>query len=447
MPSNNLLLTLFLLSQKARNANIEEMRYLIVNATRDAVPYTHGVLLESHNEVDPLKISAISEAQEVDPSNPYVVFLNNLYKYISNKKNSDTLFNTDHIDDQDLKNDCDKWLPKHILKINLLPPKQLKSNWRGVLIIANDKKFTKNNTEIMGQCSEIFAHSFGAFYTVSFWQDTIRKIKKSLRNYKRFYVAAALMLLFPLPSTVIAPAEVVADKPSLVRSSLDGIIQTVYVEPGEKVKKGQKLISYDTQSFKTKLSLARENERVAQTQLHQLMQEVLNNNNVRFQIAAAQGKLEEAKTNKQYVLSQMDRSTLYAREGGIVIFENAHDLLGRAVKIGEKIMLLAKPDQSALEVRLPVYQAISMPDDAKITFFTNISPHLPEKATLKYHSYRAHETPDGQMAYRIKGKWEGKTPDLRLGLKGNAKIYGYYYPIIWKILRQPIYHVRKWLGW
>jgi hypothetical protein len=384
----------------------------------------------------------------VDLSNPYVVTAQRLLNLACNK--DDDQIQNIHFskhDDKGLVREVLEWFPEEMVFIPLNPPKILNSQWSGILLIARNKGFNKKDVELLSQVSDIFSHAFGAFHTVSWFKDILLNIKYSLKSRWYWYVITTFIFLIPLPNTVMVPAEVVAKDPVLIRSSLDGVIENVYVEPGQSVKKGDELLAFDTESLRTKFLLAQEEVQVALNQLNQLQQEVLTNKAERFRLAAARGKLEEAKARKDYVESQLKRTIIYASQDGIVVYEKSHDLLGIPVSVGEKLMYMASPKSSELEIELPVYQAIQMPDNAKIRFFTNISPHLPEKATLKYHSYSAHETQTGQMSYRLKATWDNNATNLRIGLKGNAKIYGYSSPIIWKIMRQPLYHIRKWLGW
>lgn len=448
MASKNVLLTLFLLSQKARQANVDELRYLLANATRDMVSFSHAAIVETTNPDTPFFVSALSNASEVDQSSPYVDAVKRVYLAAKAKYGKTaSSFSLSDLFKKKESSELKEWLPEDLIYVPLSPPKVLNSQWQGELLLAREKAFSDSEKELLQTCAEIFAHAFGAFHTISWWRQTWSDVKRSVKARWKWYVSASLFLLIPLPNTVIAPAEVVAQKPSLVRSSLDGVIEIVHVEPGQLVKKDAPILTFDTKSLQTNLALSHEEERVASQQLRQLQQQVLMNNAERFKLANARGKLEEAKARKRYVQEQLSRSTIYAPQEGVVIFEKGHDLLGMPVSVGEKLMYLASPAASELEIQLPIYQAIAMPDDADIRFFTNINPHLPKDAQLKYHSYRAHESSNGEMAYRLKASWNEDVSDLRIGLKGNAKIYGYYSPIIWKLIRPPLYHMRKWLGW
>lgn len=357
------------------------------------------------------------------------------------------MLNINKITNQELQVQSQKWLPNSILKLTLLPTPNLKSKWGGVLLLARDKPFDQKEIKLLQKCLEIYSHAFGAFHTVSLWDHFKNQIKLSFKKHKKYYYTSLLLLFLPISSTTIAPAEVIPEKPTLVRAAIDGVINQVYVEPGQEVKIGDSLVGFDQEALNTELQFATEEEKVAFAHLRQLMQESMHNQDARLQLATAQGKLEETRAKKHYILSQLNRSVIKATQDGIVMFDGAHDLIGRSMRTGEKLMLLARPSESILEVQLPIHQAMDMPNKASITFFSNTKPHLPKNAKLQYHSYRAHETSEGQMSYYLKAKWQSKNPDFRLGIKGNAKIYGYSHPIIWKIIKKPIYFIRKSLGW
>jgi hypothetical protein len=111
-------------------------------------------------------------------------------------------------------------------------------------------------------------------------------------------------------------------------------------------------------------------------------------------------------------------------------------------------MLLAQDNDTQLEVRLPVNDAIVLSDDADISFFSNAYPDKPVEAKLSYYSYRATSSDLGEVSYKLKGAWqEGESLErTRLGLKGTAKLYGERKILILQVLRRPLIKVRQWMG-
>jgi hypothetical protein len=112
-------------------------------------------------------------------------------------------------------------------------------------------------------------------------------------------------------------------------------------------------------------------------------------------------------------------------------------------------MLLADPAHTRLEIRLPVQDAMALPEDARILFFSAAVPHRPFEARLAFSSYRASMDERSALSYRLEGVWK-EAADAenmpRLGSVGNAKIYGPWRPLIWQLLRRPLTAARGYIG-
>lgn len=64
MSQQNLLLSLILLSEKIRQSSPEELRYLIVNATRDIVKYSHAALFEYYSYNNNKSLTALGSVEK-----------------------------------------------------------------------------------------------------------------------------------------------------------------------------------------------------------------------------------------------------------------------------------------------------------------------------------------------------------------------------------------------
>ncbi len=135
-----------------------------------------------------------------------------------------------------------------------------------------------------------------------------------------------------------------------------------------------------------------------------------------------------------------------APRDGLAIFDAKSDWVGKPVSIGEKVMTLAQPSDVALEMHLPVKDAIELKPGDEVLLFLNFSPDRPVSAVLESQSYKASPSPEGTLAYRLKAQFAQFDPSLRIGLKGTAKIYGEKAPLAFHVLRRPIGVVRSWLG-
>jgi hypothetical protein len=157
--------------------------------------------------------------------------------------------------------------------------------------------------------------------------------------------------------------------------------------------------------------------------------------------------LEEKALELNYSKDLLDRVRVKAPRDGAAIFADVNDWQGKAVAVGERVLLLADPSKVELAVSLPVSEAIDLPSDAHITLYPNGDLLTSYEATLSSAAYRAEPTPGGLLAYRLKATFSGDGPRPRIGLMGTAKVRGGWVPFIYYALRRPLAAARQRLGW
>jgi hypothetical protein len=275
---------------------------------------------------------------------------------------------------------------------------------------------------------------------------------RSGRKIGRGVAAAGLLALvavagaLPVRQSTLASAEVISGHPALVRAPFDGVVDEVLVEPNQPVAAGQPLFALDETRLLNRLEVARKAREVAEAEYRQTAQQAVLDPRARAQLATLKGRLDEATADLAYIDSLFGRLHVTAPRAGLAIFDAKSDWIGKPVAIGEKVMTLAEPTDVALEMHLPVKDAIALKPGDEVLLFLNFSPDRPIPALLESQSYKASPSPEGTLAYRLKGQFERYDPSLRIGLKGTAKIYGERAPLAFHVLRRPIGVVRSWLG-
>ena len=83
---------------------------------------------------------------------------------------------------------------------------------------------------------------------------------------------------------------------------------------------------------------------------------------------------------------------------GIAVFDGPADWIGKPVTMGERIMLIASPTRTELEMQVPAQEAVTFEKGAEVVFFSNVAPDRPRRSTLDFASYSSAPTPDGIMA-------------------------------------------------
>ena len=115
--------------------------------------------------------------------------------------------------------------------------------------------------------------------------------------------------------------------------------------------------------------------------------------------------------------------------------------------MGERILVLADPNQVELEIHLPIADAINLRPGAEVRMFLNIHPGAPLAARIHYASYQAEVTTEGILAYRLKARFTNPAPLPRIGLRGTARIYHQRVRLFQLLARRPLAMARQWLGW
>lgn len=273
---------------------------------------------------------------------------------------------------------------------------------------------------------------------------------RSTRRAVRLAVAGLLLLacFIPINQTVLAPAEVISLDARVVAAPLDGVIKTIHVRPNQSVKAGDLLFSLDDTTLRSRYDVARESVAVADAELIAATQRVFQDAGGQGEIALLTGRAHERRAELEAVRAQLSRVQVVADENGVAVFSDPDDWLGRPVSTGERIMLLANPENPGMLIYLPVADAMSLEAGAKVKMFLTVKPLAPLSGSLTETSYQASLSPDGITSYRLRAEFDGADQsEARIGLRGTAKLYGERVTLIYYLLRRPVAALREWTGW
>lgn len=260
------------------------------------------------------------------------------------------------------------------------------------------------------------------------------------------FLLALVSLFFPVRQSVLAPAVVSAANPILVRSPLAGIIDRFHIIPNAVVNTDQLLFSLEDTQLRNQLETAQKEEEVAAAEFRQAVQKATRDPRRVAQSVVEQKRLEQKKADVDFLRDRLKLVDVRATRSGIAVFSDTNDWIGRPVKVGERILLLADPQQVELEIHLPVADAINLEVGAEVAMFLNIHPGAPLPAVLHYASYEAEVTAEGILAYRVKAHFVDLKNIPRIGLAGFARIYHHRITLFELISRRPLAAVRRWLS-
>lgn len=433
------LLALLQLERRAREAqSVEALGFVMANETLSLVPYRQAaVWLESGLG----QVSAVSGLPQVDPNAPYLQWLTQLCRGLAHA-HADTTSVDAGAAPAKASADWADWLPAHAL---WLPLKDQLGRRDGALLLAREAPFTEHELAVLAEVTHAYGHALAAFRPAQPLAQRLKAMLRPGRTRRRVLLGLLVVCLIPMRLTVLAPAEVSARDPFLVRAPLDGVIERVYVQPNQPVPQGAPLFSLDTVALQTRRAVAERAYDTAQETYRQSAQMAVTDDESRLKMAQTRGELDQKALELDYTARQLARVQVKAEREGVAVFGDVNDWQGKAVTIGEKVLLLADPAKVELTAQMPVAEQVSIQAGDTITFYPDANPTQAFDARIISVSYAAAETDGGVLAYRVRASFAAK--DLpRLGLRGTARLSAGWVPFLYHALRRPLTVARQWIG-
>lgn len=438
------------LEHNCRNCeSLKELYYQVVNETRSLVPYSQGVLLTA-DLTGKYKVVAISDISAVDSTSPFVQWIENIIIDLNNSEKAKSIFIVDTKTDLKEINfkSMHEYSPSNLV---YLPLKSMKdyteSNY--ILLLFKEDEWLENDILILKHLSSSLAYFLFAMRSCGIFQ-TLKKLSFKNKYLKYVLIFIIALMFLPVRLSVLAPLEVEAKNPYVVTSPLNAVIEEVKIFPNEKIEKNQLIVKFDDVDFNNNYLVAKRTLDVANAQLHTVQQGSFFDATQKSQISQleSQVKLKEAELN--FAFDQLNKTKINAIEDGIAIINNPNDWKGKPVSTGERIFLIAKPENIELKIMLPVSEAIFLEENAQIKAFFDNDPTNSWLGKIKYISYKPELTEQNVLSYKIIANFDdikenGYIPSI--GLRGTAKIYSKKVTLFFYLFRKPITATRQWIGW
>lgn len=276
------------------------------------------------------------------------------------------------------------------------------------------------------------------------------KIKKSVRSPALFLAALigflALASLIPVSQTILSPIEVVSTDVTYVKSPANGVIDEVFVEPGNLVGEGDPILFLDVAQLQSQLEIAQAEHNQLRVEYEQETIKSLSEATSRFRLAEIQAGLSEKVAQIAFLSNQIADNRLYATRSGVVSMPEIEQLRGRPVSVGDTLLTIADPEKLEVELWLPLQTALPVSAGDAVTVFMNSNPVSPYTATVRYVTTQPQSRPDGSMGYRGRADAVGPLPGRVLGQRGMGRITTGRETLFMKLLRQPIAWIRQSVG-
>ncbi|ATA25272.1 multidrug transporter [Brenneria goodwinii] len=432
-----LLAELLQLQSRARARETrDELAFFIVNETHNLVKYRQALLWDCEHQ----RLRAASGLASIDPNAPFCSEFSRLCRQWQQEARqtqalrwldlpaSDRLLWQEH-------------LPEFLL---WLPLRRPQGEQPLVLILARDRAWQPAELMLLEKLADAYSHAWLGLGNNRRGNAVVRPHRRRL--ILAGAIALLLIMLIPVRQSVLAPAEIVAHRPVMVRAPVAGVVDDILVRPNQLIDANQPLVQLDARELENRLESARQAFATADAQYRQAQQQALFDANSKASLAVLQSRREQAQSEMDFLQRQLARMQLVSPRDGVAIFDDASDWIGRSVAIGERIMMIADPHDVELEIQLPAADAIALEKGADVRLFLNVAPNSAQSARLEQIGYRSAPTPDNVMAYRLRARFTQDDPLLRVGLKGTAKLYGQRTLLFVYLLRKPLTTLRVWLG-
>ncbi len=446
------LLGLARLARGVRSAR--EAGFLLVNETRRLLTYRQAALWLSDDG-----LYALSGVVQIEANVPYTQWLQQVFEFWRREQLVDTAAEAAAAPAGRVF--CALDLPEHLRAewAQWWPPHALWLSWSdGALLLVRDEAWSEPEQAMAQEWLSIWSHEFSrcrqpaalslwsrlkSWRTVWHRSDEVRPWWK--RPLTLVGAVLVLLLLIPVRLTVLAPAELTPFNPVVIRSPLDGVIDTFHVQPNQFVKKDQLLFGFDEALTQSRLEVATQALATAQAEYRQTLHLAMSDARAKGQMSLLTGKIEEKRAEVDFLSGQLQRARVQAPQEGVVLMDEPSEWIGRPVTVGERILRIAAPGDAEVEAWLALSDAIRLEPGSQVSLYLNASPLDPVAAKVRYVAHDAVQRPDGQYAYRVRAQLTGKT-EHRVGLKGTAKLQGDWVPLVYWMFRRPVASVRTYLG-
>ncbi|TDP01126.1 efflux RND transporter periplasmic adaptor subunit [Marinomonas balearica] len=444
--SDTAIAKLFQIEQQVRRCETAtELSFLMVNTSRNLVAYEQATYLDG-NELEKLKLFALSDIPLVDRSTPYSAWIEQVASLVEGSEQGTEVHSVKPERwPLELKAELKEFSPPYLLWLPLLIPAK-PSERAGVLVMAKSEPWSEKERALLQHLASSYAHAMQLFRQKS----AIKTLVKKLLSKKTQLVSLSLLIglsFVPVRLTVLAPSEVIAKEPNLVMSSIAGAVSEVLVKPGDLVTQGQPLVTMDKTALQGSYDIAlRELER-AKAELRTAEQAGYVDKKAKSQRVELASQVALKAIELNYIKGKLAQTTIFSKQQGVAVLDDPEKWKGRSVVVGERILSIADPKKIELEIRVAVQDSIPLKKGDEVKFYLDTDPLEPISFKVNYSSFKSSLTPSQTLAYRIIAKRDGLAIAPRIGLRGVAKLYGEEVSLAYYVLRRPITYVRQTLGW
>lgn len=440
------LLTLLHLEKEVRQAESEAaFGFVAVNRCRALVRYRQAVLLRrAPGPSGAWRVEAVSDVAVLDRDAPFLHWLRRIAPDLAQPDSEAPTAPRTVTAATVREAERGAWMEfcaPHGLWVPLHHPA---GTALGALLLLRDTPFDPSEALLAERLAETCAHAWKAL-APQHWQRRLSPRRRSLVWGSVLAVVVA-GLAVPVPQSALAPGQVVAHAPEVVSAPLEGVIDRFHIAPNQTIEAGTPLFSFEDTELRNALAVATEELAVAEAELRTATQGAFRDAEGRAQLTLLRARVDLRRAERDHAAERLSRVTVTAERGGLAVFHDVSDWIGRPVSTGQKVLEIADPAQVALRLHLAVGDAIALDPGAPVRLFLDVDPLRSLPAVLVHAAYEPDLSDDQILGYRILAHLEDGVAPPRIGLKGIARIEGPSAPLALHLFRRPLAAVRQFLG-
>lgn len=417
------------------------IEFIAANDTWRIVPYRQAALWRI-DHAGQAQLQLVSGLADLGGDSPYRQWFN---QALASQQFTPGSAKRLHLADlpADLQEGWREWMPSEVVAVPFVTPA---GNSNGGLWLALDHVPGEAEIALLERLAAVFGQALWAWRDAVPWWQRLRAGLRRLPGRKWLWLLLLLLAAMPMRLTVLAPAEIVGKDAKPIAAPFEGVIAQFFVTPNQTVVSGAPLFALDDTNTRNRNEVATQARKVAEAEYLRTTQKAFSDLASKAELAGLKAKMDEKSAEADYTRELLARGQVSAPGTGIVVFSDPNDWIGRPVQTGERIMQLADPTRVQVAIRLPVDDALNLEPGAQVKLYLNVAPLNPLDAELKQASYEPTQVAEGFVAYHLKADLSGNGSTPRIGLKGTAKIYGDWAPLIYHVLRKPLAWCRRTLG-
>ncbi len=420
---------------------LRELAFAAVNEGYSALRFDQAVIWQ-YDLRSQVSVEAVSGLAEITPEAPYMQWLARAAVHFSEAPGQPVVAAALADLPDSLSQDGAEWAPDQLLHCALTSPEGIVL---GGLLFARDEPFEEVERAIAQWIGSATGFALWA------WRRDYRPVQRWLRrtSTQRLIMGAALAVallsFLPVRLSALAQAEITPVRPFPITAPVDGVVDSILVQPNQIVAADQPLVVLNDTTTRNKLAVSVKALDIAKADLQRAINKSFSDDASKGELNVLEARVREKVAEVAFLSEMLDRYSISAPQGGLAIFSDSEEWRGRPVQPGERIMMIADPSLVEVTVFVPPEDAVQLDLGSEVSVFLNVDPLSPLKAKIVQTSYETITMPDNSLAYVVKAQLApGQLP--RIGLRGTAKVYAEEVSLGYYLLRKPILFLRKSFG-